>query len=300
MGPRMPMLVTVRPVSRTPHPLLFGLAGMAASCMAGVSDPNTDNCICCDTPNYWAELARCDDLPSAGPWGASVDDWEGAPQPVSPLFGAETSRVPPTVDAGLAAVIAAMPRDLSVDGSWAVTDAVVVNLGSVPSRSVWLNDAHEAVRLNTQVDLDPVPRPGDTVRFTATRLSNAQGDLQVTALTSWSVGPNRVPVPVYPIRQSGLTAADRGRNMEVYGATRATLFADDFPGHCGGAVFMSVNFAEFEVVGDSLSEDVCEKLIAPVVLRVVGSDRCFALDLSNPAWVHAYPRDDVERGYNCE
>ena len=75
-------------------------------------------CICCDTPQYFG---TCEEELQSGPWGVPLDPWlRGEPASAG---GVVVSSVPPSGDAGLAAVIGAMPVSGELAGSWTVSGA---------------------------------------------------------------------------------------------------------------------------------------------------------------------------------
>ncbi|MCB9677556.1 MAG: hypothetical protein H6737_20790 [Alphaproteobacteria bacterium] len=156
----------------------------------------------------------------AGPWAGH------------PLDGATIRSSRYTHDAGLAAVLAAMPAEgETVSVSLPVSGAVVVNVGfdeNTGDPPLWLADGAGGVRTFGVPGLGAYA-PGDTLSFTVTELKSYFGELEITALTGIEVTSTDDAVHVFsaggaPVR----FPEDRGLNAEFVG-----LYTGDSADDCG-------------------------------------------------------------------
>ncbi len=236
--------------------------------------------------------AACEHRPTSGPWGASAAPWDGAEQPVSPLFGVTISTSPPVHDAGLSSLVGAGPLSGDLLGEWPVNGAVVINVDPENPRVAWLQDAASAVSVSVGTDLRPPPSPGAVVTFVATRLRNDSGDVQVATLRDWTSADVTVAVPVVDAQSRDLSAGDVGRNVRVYGAPVPLMSCEDGVAMSVRACTLvrhgDIDTAVLETGAVLESTSSCYDIIAPVVHHVDGEEDFYAMNLVSRSWMRVY------------
>lgn len=189
----------------------------------GTDDPGTDGTEGTDGPGF-----DCHALPS------SLPDWSG--DLADPSLATNT---PYTVDAGLAAVKAAIPasgESATVDLD--VTGAIVTTLGFNPGLDdgevhlFYVGDSSGGVY--ARLDFTSAPAvdivPGDEINFTVTELENFNGLLQISAISDLTVVSQGNDVYVKPA--TGV-ALDIDNDISVVHQLHGELVSDATG--CGGS-----------------------------------------------------------------
>lgn len=226
----------------------------------------------------------CDTIPDPQPWDGH------------PIFGHRTTTAAPSMDAGLADLVAAIPSGASLEGDWPVVGALVINVGHVPALRVWLVDGHDSVALDLASPVSPPPSPGDLVSFHATKVAGHQGDSRVLSVVAWSIDGSGEPVPVVDAQRRALQPADVGKNVVIYGDI--DLFHDN------GTVCAPEDFLCNDVMHDGQRTPVvmmpdevlgtppeCTQYLMPAVTRRSMGQEFVALELGNDAWYRVFNED---------
>jgi hypothetical protein len=183
----------------------------------------------------------------------------------APNGGVFSSNAPAAGDAnystGLAAIVAQVPdmNDMEVEGSWQVTNALVISTSYLTDQDVsrsqtsfWVSDGEAAmeVRLyNPEIMAGQYPdfqvRAGQRISFTATKLSRYYSSLQIAGGSNWEVTSTNEDVYVWePTNEIGGCGEDNAcKDMEesqyVHRIVRITGILGDYGNEgsaysCGG------------------------------------------------------------------
>ena len=159
----------------------------------------------------------------------------------------------------------------------------MTNVGYIADKTFWVEDANGAHRTYLPDAVTPAPVPGDEVSFTVNAITNYFGELEITALSDWTVVSSGNPVHVGEGTGVALDYATMGRKVyDVYGEITGEL------GECGGTnycwelthggVVSEVRTGKSIILGD------CVHLVAPVNYY----DDNALYDIGNWDWMEYY------------
>ena len=218
---------------------------------------------------------------SDGP--AFPDAWAGALDPE------RITNTPPSHDAGIAAIIDALPSSGSATISIEVTEAVVANFTEYGGGldQLWLSDSSGGLQTfgpDIPFTADEL-QPGDTVSFTATEITSYYDLPELTGLTGLSIASQGGMVYVVEGNTTTISLAEHlNQNIRGYGAITSE------PEGCGGSsVCADFTFGDNTAIlrfSDSLGLAVgdCVDVLAPLTI-FSGAPQ---LNLDNNDWVSVY------------